>query len=240
MHNIPRPFLLAILPFAFATAALAQSEVLPLTDGTLVTQDNAEPDFSALTELFPDGIPSLLTPGSIASTYRLPASARSSGPQKKLPTKIEYADGPMKWDIGTNVTTRTTTSTVVPPIPDPQTIGGAAGGAGEVKGHMRYVGKEWEFYGIQKFGTQQSDGTAPTLHESTTVGSLYKLPAAMSGGKIGASLEMNSADERKTRIEYRQPLGPAEGFIAAEQTFLPVQTEHRPPAAVRAGVNRKF
>jgi hypothetical protein len=62
----------------------------------------------------------------------------------------------------------------------------------------------------------------------------------MSGGKIGASLEMNSADERKTRIEYRQPLGPAEGFIAAEQTFLPVQTEHRPPAAVRAGVNRKF
>ena len=240
MHNIPRPFLLAILPFAFATAALAQSEGLPLTDGTLVTQDNVEPDFSAITELFPDGIPSLLTPGSIASTYRLPASARPSDSEKKLPTKIEYADGPLKWDIDTKVSTRTTSTTIVPAIPDPLVAGGAAGGSGEVKGHMRYIGKDWEFYGVQKFGTQQGDGTAPTLHESTTVGSLYKLPAAMSGGKIGASLEMNSADERKTRIEYRQPLGPAEGFIAAEQTFLPVQTDHRPPAAVRAGVNRKF
>ena len=240
MHHIPRRFLLAVLPLALATAALAQSEGLPDTNGAIAVEEAAEPDFSALVELFPDGIPNLLTSDSMASAYRLPASMKPPGPDKKLPTKIEYADGPLKWDIGTNVTTRTTTSTVVPPIPDPQTIGGAAGGAGEVKGHMRYVGKEWEFYGVQKVGTQQGDGTAPTLHESITVGSLYKLPAAMPGGKIGASLEMNSADERKTRIEYRQPLGPAEVFIAAEQTFLPVETDHRPPAAVRAGVNRKF
>ena len=240
MHHIPHRFLLALLPLALTTAAFAQSEGLPDTNGAPVAEDTAEPDFSALTELFPDGIPSLLTPGSIASAYRLPASVQPPDSEKKLPTRIEYADGPLKWDVGTNVTTRTTTTTIVPTIPDPYVLGGAAGGGGEVKGHVRYVGKEWEFYGVQSFGTQQGDGTAPTLSETTTIGSLYKLPAAIAGGKIGTSLELNSADERKTRIEYRQPLGWAEGFVAAEQTFLPVQTDHKPPAAVRAGLNRKF
>jgi hypothetical protein len=239
MRFIPQPLLLAILPFAFATAAFAQAETPPETN-TLSEQNAAAPDFTALTELFPEGIPTLLTPQSVATAYRLPPSVQPPDAEKKLPTRIEYADGPLKWDLGTNVTTRKTTTTIVPVIPDPYIVGGAAGGGGEVKGHVRYVGEDWEFYGAQSVGTYQGDGTAPTLSETTTFGSLYKLPDWTAGAKIGASLELNSADQRKTRIEYRQPLGGAEGFIAAEQTFVPADTEHRPSPSVRAGINRKF
>jgi hypothetical protein len=228
-----------MLPLALATAAFAQSEEMS-ESGTPSQESATEPDFTALSELFPEGLPALLTPQSVATAYRLPPSVQPPDADKKLPTKIEYADGPLKWDLGTNVMTRKTTTTNVPVIPDPYVVGGAAGGGGEVKGHVRYVGKEWEFYGTQSVGTYQGDGIAPTLSETTTFGSLYKLPDWVEGAKIGASLELNSADQRKTRIEYRQPIGPAEGFIAAEQTFVPADTEHRPSPSLRAGINRKF
>jgi hypothetical protein len=236
MRHIPRHLLLAILPFAFAVPALAQ-EQQPVTD--VLIEDAAEADYSALSELFPDGLPSLLAPQSVASAYRLPAGVQPDA-KKKAPTRIEYTDGSLKWDVGTNVVTHKAATTIVPAIPDPRIVGGAAGGAGEVKGQLRYVGTEWEFYGIQSFGANQADGSLPTLHETTTIGSLYKLPGEMAGGRIGTSFVTNSAHHRTTRIEYRQPFGSAEGFIAAERTFLPDLTDHKPPAAIRAGVNRKF
>jgi hypothetical protein len=237
--RLPQYLLLVFLPLVFATAAFAQSE--GLNDSGAPAQASAEePDFSALANLFPKGMPDLLTPQSVATAYRLPPSVQPPDAEKKLPTKIEYADGPLKWNLGTNVTTRKTTSTIVPVIPDPYIVGGAAGGGGEVKGHVRYVGEDWEFFGTQSVGTYQGDGTAPTMNDTTTIGSLYKLPDWTAGARVGASVELNSADQRKTRIEYRQPIGPAEGYIAAEQTFAPAATDHRPPPTVRAGLNRKF
>lgn len=232
--------LIAVLPVAMASSAPAQSEPLPQPAGDVAAEHSLERGSIALADLFPEGMPSLLTPGSMASSYRLPAGVQPPEAKKKLPTKMEYADGPLKWDVGTNVVTHSAPVSIVPAVPDPRIVGGAAGGAGELKGHIRYVGKEWEFYGVQSFGAHQGDGTPPTLSETTTVGSLYKLPDSMAAGRIGTSLTMNSADQRTTRIEYRQPLGWGEGFFAAEQTFLPAQTEYRPQPTVRAGVNRKF
>jgi hypothetical protein len=229
-----------VLLVATTSSASAQSESPPYATGDDAAASSLEHDSIAIAELFPEGVPKLLTPGSMASSYRLPAGVQTPGAKKKLPTRIEYTDGPLKWDVATNVVTHSAPVSIIPAIPDPRTVGGAAGGAGELKGHVRYVGKEWEFYGIQSFGAHQGDGAAPTLSDTTTVGSLYKLPAELAGGRIGTSFELNSADQRKTRIEYRQPLGWGEGFVAAEQTFVPAQTDHKPQPTVRAGLNRKF
>jgi hypothetical protein len=223
---------------AVATPAFAQSVFVHVGEEAAGVQDSdleMEPDYSALVTMFPEGPPSLLSPQSYATAYKMPGHLQ---PPKdpKLPTKVGYADGPMTWDVNGNVTTRKTTTSIVPMTTDPRTAD-AAGGSGEVKGEIRYSADQWEFYGGQRFGTNQSDGAAPTFSETTVLGSLYKLPDSF--GKIGASVELNSADERKARVEYRRPIGPAEGFIAAEQTYPPVRVE-QPPTAVRAGVNRKF
>jgi hypothetical protein len=228
-------FLAAI---AATTPAFAQSVYVTFGEETAGVQDSdleMEPDLSALAAMFPDGLPNLLSPESYATAYKMPGHLQ---PPKdpKLPTKIGYADGPLKWDVDSKVTTLKTTTSIVPMTTDPRAAD-AAGGNGEVKGEVRYSADQWEFYGAQRFGTSQADGAAPTFSETTVLGSLYKLPDSF--GKIGASVEMNSADERKARVEYRRPIGPAEGFIAAEQTY-PAIPAHQPPAAVRAGVNRKF
>jgi hypothetical protein len=232
-------YLALLATTAVAAPAFAQSVLVHVDEDTAGVQDSdleMEPDYSALIAMFPDGLPSLLSPQSYATAYKMPGHLE---PPKdpKLPTKIGYADGPMKWDVNSTVTTRKTTTSVVPMTADPRTAD-AAGGTGEVKGEVRYSAEQWEFYGAQRFGTNQADGLAPTFSETTVLGSLYKLPDSF-GGKIGASVELNSADERKARVEYRRPIGPAEGFIAAEQTYPAVPVD-QPPAAVRAGVNRKF
>lgn len=227
------PQFLLLAAFAAATPALAQSE--PDATGVRNSDLEMEPDYRALSEMFPDGLPSLLSPQSYATSYRMPD--RLKPPEKReLPTKIEYADGPVKWDVNSKVTANKAATSIVPVPPDPKTVG-AAGGSGELKGEVRYSADQWEFFGAQRFGTSQADGAAPTFSDTTVLGSLYKLPDSF--GKLGASVELNSADERKARVEYRRPIGPAEGFIAAEQTF-PAAPVDQPPAAVRAGVNRKF
>jgi hypothetical protein len=224
---------------AAASPAFAQS-ALDMNAGEVVDARNSdlemEPDYGALTAMFPDGLPSLLSPQSYATSYRIPKQWQ---PPKdpKLPTKVGYADGALKWDVNSSVTTNKTATSVIPVPPDPKTVG-TAGGSGELKGEVRYAADQWEFYSVQRFGTSQADGAAPTFSEATVLGSLYRLPDSF-GGKIGASVELNSGDERKARVEYRRPIGPAEGYISAEQTFPPVPVEN-PPAAIRAGVNRKF
>ncbi len=225
---------------AAVTPAFAQSVLVAFGEEAAGVQDSdleMEPDYSGLVTMFPDGLPSLLSPQSYAASYRIPKQLQ---PPKdpKLPTKVGYADGPLKWDVNSNVTTNKTTTSVIPVPPDPKTAG-AAGGSGELKGEVRYAADQWEFYSVQRFGTNQADGAVPTFSDATVLGSLYNLPDSMAGGKIGASFELNSADERKARVEYRRPIGPAEGYISAEQTFPPVPVQE-PPAAIRAGVNRKF
>jgi hypothetical protein len=239
MHSTLRALFAAALAVAWANAAFAQSEGLPA--GLPAPEIAAEPDYRALGEFFPEGLPSLLTPQSVATSYRLPATIKPPETQS-LPTKVEYTDGPFKVDLGTKVTTNKVVTTPVPAsMFDPRAVGGAAGGTGEVNGRVGYnVDRDWELYGTQKVGVVQGDGMAPAVGDSTTFGSLYKLPDWLAGGKLGASLELSPTAERKTRIEYRRPIGPAEGFIAAEQIQPPVQSDQRPPASVRAGVNRKF
>jgi len=231
--------LVLLAAIAAATPAFAQSVFITFGGEATGVQDSdleMEPDYSALAAMFPDGLPSLLSPQSYATAYKMPGHLQ---PPKdpKLPTKLGYADGALKWDVNSSVTTNKTVTSVIPVPPDPKTIG-AAGGSGEVKGEVRYSADQWEFYGAQRFGTSQADGVAPTFSETTVLGSLYQLPDSF-GGKIGASVELNSADERKARVEYRRPIGSAEGFIAAEQTY-PAVPAGQLPAAIRAGVNRKF
>jgi hypothetical protein len=228
---------LAILLLALPVPAFAQSEAPSTVEPDLAVK----PDAAALAALFPNGAPSLLTPESIATNYRLPAIVPSPDAKQKVPFSIKYSDGPLKYELGTNVSANKAAATIIPQVPDPHALGGAAGGAGEVKGHVAYAGGQWELYGTQKFGVTQADGLVPVAQDSTTFGSTYQLPDWLAGGKIGASLELAPSDERKTRVEYRQKFGPAEGFVAAEQTFVPDRADAKhPSAAVRGGVIRKF
>jgi hypothetical protein len=232
-----RQILLAILLLALPVPAFAQSGA----PSSMETDLAVEPDAAAIAALFPNGAPSLLTPESIAPNYRLPAIVPSPDAKQKVPTSIKYSDGPLKYEFGTKVTTNRAATTIIPPVPDPNVLGGAAGGAGEIKAHVAYADGQWELYGTQKFGVTQADGLMPAAQESTTFGSTYQLPDWMAGGKLGASLELTPSDERKTRLEYRRKFGPAEGFVAAEQTFVPDRADAKhPPAAVRGGVIRKF
>jgi hypothetical protein len=214
--------------------------VTPAESDPWEMRDEPPLDVNLASELFPNGGPNLLAPDSIAQKYKLPAIVPDPNAKQAMPTGINYTDGPLKYDLGTKVTTATTTTTVVPPaLPDRNKLGGATGGTGEVKGSITYVGEHWELYGRQSVGVGHTDGVGASVSETTTVGSFYKLPDSAVNGKIGASIEMNAANERKSRIEYRQNFGPAEGFIAAEQTFKPAATDIAPPA-VRTGVSRKF
>jgi hypothetical protein len=212
-----------------ATPAPAQEMTLPPVPAE---------DVATLADMFPDGLPSLLTPETLTRSYRLPPNIAAGHPDSAT---VQYSEGPVKFAVGSKVTpNKPATTSVVPQIPDPKIVGGAAGGTGEVKGEVRLTEGQWELYGTQKFGVVQADGASPAAQDSTTFGSLYHLPGA-TGGKIGASLELAPTDERKTRIEYRQQFGPAEGFVAAEQTFVPEgSTAKTPPPSVRGGVSRKF
>ena len=221
-----------------ATPETPHIVVTPLHADPLAMSEQSPLDMNLASELFPDGAPNLMSPDSMARKYQLPAIVPDPNVKQNVPTSINYADGPLKYDLGTKVTTRPTTTTIVPPaLPDRNALGGATGGTGEVKGGVSYVGEQWELYGRQSVGVGHNDGVGASMTETTTFGSFYKLPD--SSGKIGASIEMNATNERRTRVEYRQNFGPAEGFIAAEQTFTPAQAEPKPPA-VRTGVSRKF
>jgi hypothetical protein len=234
-----RHVLLAMLLLAFGWSSDAQAQDAdehPLPTYNYEISPFTDP--SALNEMFPHGLPSLLAPESVATNYRLPAAA----PDAKAPTGVQYSEGPLKYEVGTSVKTNTPTASITPSVPDPRVLGaspgGAAGGNGEVKGQVRSA-DGWELYGTQRFGV--IDGERPVAQDSTTFGSAYNLPGPLTGAKIGASLELTPADERKARVEYRQKFGPAEGFIAAEQTFVPDRSPAKePPPSVRGGVTRKF
>ncbi|HEY7458951.1 MAG TPA: hypothetical protein VH765_09380 [Xanthobacteraceae bacterium] len=229
-----RPSLPVFLLLAVVSPALAQSGPAPQSFNEFSSIDAvAEPDPSAVAGLFPQGAPNLLAPESMATSYRLPSA------DTKVPTGLKYSDGDWQYEVGTNVKTNSPSVSIIPQIPDPRVLGGAAGGSGEVKGQLRPAEGQWELFGAQRFG--MTDSERPVAQDSTTFGSAYLLPDWLAGGKIAASVELAPSDERKTRLEYRQKFGPAEAFVGAEQTFQPHQTDPKSaPTAVRGGVARKF
>lgn len=223
-----------LLLFVFSSPAVAQT-------ASSAPDSAIDADIQVLADLLTDGIPNLLAPESMAKSYRLPSGIPAPDAKAKVPTGIRYSDGPLNYEIGTSVTANKTTTAIIPQIPNPIVIGGAAGGSGEIKGQIRYSDGAWELYGTEKIGVTQADGSTPSAHDSLTLGSTYRLPDWLAGGKVGASLELAASNERKTRLEYRQKFGPAEGFVAAEQTFVPNPPDEKLPVqSVRAGVTRKF
>lgn len=231
------PFIILLL---FLSAPAFAESPQPLHEDAAANEAAAEVDPEALADLFPNGAPNLLTPGSIATTYRLPPNVQTPADRNKLPTAFDYADGPFRFGVGTSVRTRTQSTPVIPSIPDPN-VAGAAGGSGELKGEVRYAGEQWEFYGTRTLAVSQADGAPPAVNERTVLGSSLRLPDWLAGGKIGSSIELLPSDKRMTRFEYRQPLGSAEGFLAAEQTFKRGEFDPaQPPASVRGGVKRRF
>ncbi|MCC6946777.1 MAG: hypothetical protein IT539_03335 [Bradyrhizobiaceae bacterium] len=248
-NNAMRIGLLAILSLALASPCLAEADP-PLLDHAAqhAGQDAQETEreltpqeIEALAGLFPEGAPNLLAPESFTRKYRLPAGVQPNDIPKPLPTALDYTDGPVKFGMKTKVAPTTQTPSVIPAIPDPKIVGGAAGGTGEVNGQITYSAEGWELYGGRTVGVAQPDGASPTLSERTMLGSSFKLPDWLAGGKLNTSVEFADTNENKTRVEYRQPLGPAEGFIAAEQQFQRGQFDPKqPPASVRGGVTRKF
>jgi hypothetical protein len=229
-----RHLLLVTFLLALSSSAHAQSGGEPANEFSSIDAV-ANPDLSAIAGMFPEGAPSLFTPESMATSYRLPAAVQ---PDPNAAPNLKYSDGQLQYELGTNVKTNRQTTSIVPQIPDPRVIGGAAGGTSEVKGQVRTSEGQWEVFGSQRFG--MADGGPPVAQDSTTLGSAYLLPDWMAGGKIAASVELAPTDEKKARIEYRQKFGPAEAFVGAEQTFQPHQTDTKSPAAVRGGVARKF
>jgi hypothetical protein len=217
---------------AIATSALAQVEPAPVNDAV------ANPDPAAIAGVFPEGAPSLLTPESMATNYRLPMGIQPPETIAQSPTGMKYSDGQLQYELGTSMKTNRQVTSIVPQIPDPRILGGAAGGSGELKGQVRTPEGQWELFGSQRFG--MVDGGPPVAQDSTTLGSAYLLPDWMAGGKIAASLELAPSEEKKARLEYRQKFGPAEAFVGAEQTFQPHQSDTKAPTSVRGGVAHKF
>ena len=232
-HGLP-----VILLLALAAPALAQAEPAQSANEFSSIDAVANPDPSAIAGVFPDGAPSLFTPESMATSYRLPTGVQPPDTIGQVPAGMKYSDGQLHYEVGTNMKTNRQVTSIIPQMPDPRMLGGAAGGSGEVKGQVRTPEGQWELFGSQRFG--MTDGGPPVAQDSTTFGSAYLLPDWMAGGKIAASVELAPSDEKKARLEYRQRFGPAEAFVGAEQTFQPHQTDTKAPTSVRGGVARKF
>ncbi len=232
-HGLP-----VILLLALAAPALAQAEPAQSANEFSSIDAVANPDPSAIAGVFPDGAPSLFTPESMATSYRLPTGVQPPDTIGQAPAGMKYSDGQLHYEVGTNMKTNRQVTSIIPQVPDPRMLGGAAGGSGEVKGQVRTPDGQWELFGGQRFG--MTDGGPPVAQDSTTFGSAYLLPDWMAGGKIAASVELAPSDEKKARLEYRQRFGPAEAFVGAEQTFQPHQTDTKAPTSVRGGVARKF
>ena len=232
-HGLP-----VILLLALATPALAQAEPAQAANEFSSIDAVANPDPSAIAGVFPDGAPSLFTPESMATSYRLPTGVQPPDTIGQIPAGMKYSDGQLHYEVGSNMKANRQVTSIIPQVPDPRMLGGAAGGSGEVKGQVRTPEGQWEVFGSQRFG--MTDGGPPVAQDSTTFGSAYLLPDWMAGGKIAASVELAPSDEKKARLEYRQRFGPAEAFVGAEQTFQPHQTDTKAPTSVRGGVARKF
>jgi hypothetical protein len=159
----------------------------------------------------------------------------------KLPTAYNWNRGNWRANFGTNVTTATASSSVIPTDIYAGNVS-PSGGTGAIDGRLEYDVNAWQFYG----GTRRSlvanpDGTLG-VNNNFTGGTYYNLPPSLLGGKVGTGFEVNPVGDAKTRLEYRKMFGNTEGFLAAERT-TPFQ--HSGPDVtgvngLKAGINRKF
>ena len=160
---------------------------------------------------------------------------------EKLPTGYSWNRGSWRANFGTNVTTATAPTTVIPTDIYAGNVS-PSGGTGAIDGRLEYDMNSWQFYG----GTRRAlvanpDGTVG-VNNNFLGGTYYNLPPSVLGGKIGTGFEVNPTGEAKTRLEYRKMFGNTEGFLAAERT-TPFQ--HTGPDVtgvngLKAGINRKF
>lgn len=162
----------------------------------------------------------------------------SNRSQPKPPATGFKADrGPFKLDVTTKVTTAPAPSMI--PAIDPRL---APDPAGEVKGRVDYEGETWQVYGVRGLGVTANPAT-PTFQDSVAVGTYYKLPPALHGGKLGAAVETAGPTDRKARIEYRRSFGArSEGFLATERSIAPqsLTTQVAPATTFKSGFNIKF
>lgn len=174
---------------------------------------------------------------------RYPAYGNVMEPDTSVPTSLSLNRGNWKANVGTNVTTATAPTTVIPVEAYAGSIT-AYGGTGAINGRIEYDANTWQFYGGTKNGlVANADGTL-ALSNNFVGGTYYSLPSSLLGGKIGTGFEVNPlADTRTTKLEYRQTFGNTEGFVSAERTapwvLAPTQ-EISPVNALKAGINRKF
>jgi hypothetical protein len=186
------------------------------------------------------------SPGEIAPAPAAPTVAQPYDPWSVAPnSRYEQARGPLKLGVETKAKAVNAPGPGLAP-PDPWSVL-TPGDTGEVKGRLDYETNHWELYGGAGFGLTTGAGP-PSMSEKVEVGTYFKLPPALYGGKIGGGVEVNNLTERKARVEYRQLFGDTEGYLKAEHTVPPVGVAPGalpapttlPSTAIRAGLNRKF
>lgn len=176
-----------------------------------------------------------------AKQKRYPGYREVQQKDRTIPTAYNWERGNWKANVGTNVTTASPSTTIIPAYLNPGYTD-PSGGTGAINGRLEYDVNAWQFYG----GTRRElvanpDGTL-ALNNNFTGGTYYRLPSSLDA-KIGTGFEVNPTGDAKTRLEYRQNFGTnTEGFLAAERT-TPFQ--HATPDAagnhgLKAGINRKF
>ena len=145
--------------------------------------------------------------------------------------------GPFKLGVTTKVTTAPAPSMI--PAVDPRL---APDPGGEVRGRVDYEGETWQVYGARGLGVTATP-TTPTFQDNVAVGTYYKLPPALYGGKLGAAVETAGLTDRKARVEYRRSFGAdTEGFLATERSIAPQSptTQVAPATTFKSGFNIKF
>ena len=194
-------------------------------------------------ELWLEGVPESdgISLDALANKAKRDANGRVIEQDTSLPTKYGWNRGNWKANVGANVTTASATPTVIPTDLYATSLS-PSGGTGAIDGRLEYDLSSWQFYG----GTRRAlvanpDGTL-AMNNNFIGGTYYNLPPALLGGKLGTGFDVNPSGDAKTRLEYRQDFGSAEGFLSAERT-TPFQ--HTGPDVIgvhglKAGINRKF
>jgi hypothetical protein len=195
-------------------------------------------------ELWLEGIPETdgISLDALArNVQRYPGYRAVDSQSPSVPTAYTWNRGSWKANVGTNVTTATSPTTVIPVEAYAGTIT-PYGGAGAIDGRVEYDVSAWQFYGGTKRAlVANPDGTL-AANNNINGGTYYNLPPSLLGGKVGTGFEVNPIGDAKTRLEYRQMFGNTEGFLAAERStpFQHATPDITPVNGLKAGINRKF
>ena len=216
------------------------------TTGLAALATETEPRKSEpLDELFLRPLGEIWAPTSRVEPFTLEAPSEPSPfltPPKRTVSKppmtgFKADRGPFKLGVTTKVTTAPAPSMI--PAVDPRL---APDPGGEVRGRVDYEGETWQVYGARGLGVTATP-TTPTFQDNVAMGTYYKLPPALYGGKLGAAVETAGPTDRKARVEYRRSFGAdTEGFLATERSISqsPTTTQVPPATTFKSGFNIKF